>query len=1458
MPYHTYAQTVIFESDFESTTGDNSWILQGGATDGDWVIGMPTPYTTVGVQMEIAAIEGNQDLVTGNINNQDVDGGPTLARSPSIVLPSTGTITLDFDYYFSYYTNSTSADFFRFEIRRASDNALLRRIIDDRGDASGLDASWQHITEDITAFAGETVFIRVRSRDINNGSKVEAALDLVKITSLTSSSDIQGQVYDDTDNDGEIDTNEGGIGGVLVQLYDVDGFVAQTTTGSDGSYLFDNLDASEDYQVIISGWPSIYTPSVMGADNRGPIRYASTGDVVDFGLIEPDLTCSDDPFLIIPCFVEGLNTNVASEPALIKVRSSADGHDFTGSVTTSNYEGEAISDYEDIGTVYGIAYQSNQKRIYAGAFHKRYASFGPSGADAIYQLDLDGEVIGTIDFDVLTGITGSTGGDVHDFTTLYNGDIVDLGSGDISFDAVGKRGFGDIEISSDNSTLYVVNLFDRKIYALDVSSGLISDVSIINSWDAPDPTGAGRHRPFGLAYDDSQVWLGSVDENGQNAYVHSLDLATGVFTLEVTIPLQFERQAFFGLATNTVNAPSQWNPWQSSTTSFTPFNVASEIAYPQPILSDIEFDDGGDMILGFRDRFGDQSGADKYFDIAAASKSWSIAQGDIMKACDNAGTFILESGPTGACPATFDGAGNAGPGGQEFYYWDFFEVGAGVWNPAANDGGFHWETTQGGLYQIDGQDFVISTAMDPIDDFSGGYIKFNNTTGAREGVGATATAATIVGGYTIYDAGDFVNNTLPPANGFAAKANGLGDIEGACDISSAIGNYVWFDTNQDGLQMPGEPPLANVTVELYEDGVLIGSVQTDSEGYYFFGGPDDAGLNAGSSVGALTDYELRIDLASAQANDGTVTNITGTTALDSGDDLLDNDAVIQGTYAFISLTTGGSGINNYSYDFGFSDCGVVFSDNLYEGCQGDGYNSTVGNSLYNEANPSGMDTLTSSLGCDSIVTTLLSFDNSASYGAYLQDTVVCIADLLVINGPPDDSVVIDSHVWTDLGLGTSTGYLLSGVGSPDVTIDPSDAIPGSILLEYKGITADCDIVDTVLVHVFSNPIANIISEVDTICSGASLILMAEEQFVIQPDSGMIIPSNGQGLTLVHDVEGVLDPATTKIKITLPTWDDHFDTMLVNGLMVFPEVFQPASFNSTGMNCQTPWIANVNGLPRSIIEVTSTEVKYFSSLTTTSTVMTEVFPTNWTTTPQPLVEGFNQLQFGIQNTAGPVSGSWFVEVQSEPNILYQWSTGDTTQEITINPLTTTTYMLTVTAPNGCESVGEKTIYAGLNSVEDITYQGCSGDGYAVSIEGNIYDESNPTDTLSIPTISGCDSIYYINLTFDPPPMVEAGDLPAPLCSSDILLLSDLSASITGGITTGAWTSSGGGIFDNSGNYGGSNPATTYTPSEAEIDDGKLILTLTSDDPPGSCEPEADAVMVLINDIRCSSFPWSGGQ
>ena len=52
-------------------------------------------------------------------------------------------------------------------------------------------------------------------------------------------------------------------------------------------------------------------------------------------------------------------------------------------------------------------------------------------------------------------------------------------------------------------------------------------------------------------------------------------------------------------------------------------------------------------------------------------------------------------------------------------------------------------------------------------------------------------------------------------------------------------------------------------------------------------------------------------------------------------------------------------------------------------------------------------------------------------------------------------------------------------------------------------------------------------------------------------------------------------------------------------------------------------------------------------------------------------------------------------------------------------------------------------------ETKTTSGCSGDGYSVVVNGVTYDESNPSGTESMSNIFGCDSTISIDLTFNSP-------------------------------------------------------------------------------------------------------------
>ncbi|MFN0201684.1 MAG: SdrD B-like domain-containing protein [Bacteroidia bacterium] len=71
--------------------------------------------------------------------------------------------------------------------------------------------------------------------------------------------------------------------------------------------------------------------------------------------------------------------------------------------------------------------------------------------------------------------------------------------------------------------------------------------------------------------------------------------------------------------------------------------------------------------------------------------------------------------------------------------------------------------------------------------------------------------------------------------------------------ASSIGNFVWNDLNNNGIQEANEPGIAGITVTLYaEDGTSVLDItSTDGLGYYIFNG-----LSAGNYVVGLSDIPL--------------------------------------------------------------------------------------------------------------------------------------------------------------------------------------------------------------------------------------------------------------------------------------------------------------------------------------------------------------------------------------------------------------------------------------------------------------------------------------------------------------------------------------------------------------------------------------------------------------------------
>ncbi|MEM6699549.1 MAG: SdrD B-like domain-containing protein, partial [Bacteroidota bacterium] len=141
-----------------------------------------------------------------------------------------------------------------------------------------------------------------------------------------------------------------------------------------------------------------------------------------------------------------------------------------------------------------------------------------------------------------------------------------------------------------------------------------------------------------------------------------------------------------------------------------------------------------------------------------------------------------------------------------------------------------------------------------------------------------------------------------------------------------IGNYVWEDTDSDGIQDACEMGIAGVTVELIKGGTSIASTQTDANGQYYFSSQTATdpnltwtGTGADTALIANMEYLIRISNAEGGSQQVPLSNLALTTtdanANNSND--IDNDASLNGDNAEITYTTGSAGCADHSLDFGF-------------------------------------------------------------------------------------------------------------------------------------------------------------------------------------------------------------------------------------------------------------------------------------------------------------------------------------------------------------------------------------------------------------------------------------------------------------------------------------------------------------------------------------------------------------
>ncbi len=122
----------------------------------------------------------------------------------------------------------------------------------------------------------------------------------------------------------------------------------------------------------------------------------------------------------------------------------------------------------------------------------------------------------------------------------------------------------------------------------------------------------------------------------------------------------------------------------------------------------------------------------------------------------------------------------------------------------------------------------------------------------------------------------------------------------------ALGDFVWQDTDKDGIQDAGEPGIGSVTVRLYDDSgaspVLAATTTTNSSGHYSF-----SGLTASRA------YRIQVETAT-----GPLASKVPTAANQGSNDSVDSDGLVAiGGAVEVLVPASATGQNNSTVDFGF-------------------------------------------------------------------------------------------------------------------------------------------------------------------------------------------------------------------------------------------------------------------------------------------------------------------------------------------------------------------------------------------------------------------------------------------------------------------------------------------------------------------------------------------------------------
>lgn len=756
-------------------------------------------------------------------------------------------------------------------------------------------------------------------KGIENGaswSKAFLVLLLLAVASSASAQTITGTVFKDNNGNGSRGSGELGLPGVIVTAFGATGTIAGQTASCGtaaisipanppsiptaisvaacpvanvGRYTVPGLTAATPYR-LESTWTD--TLLFSGAQGSTSVQFADGGATgVNFGVNFPEDYCQNNPRILAGCYPlllspfgpppwDPTRTDdlIVSWPYDTRFATATNAE-----VHTSSYTKDA--DYGDIGGILGVAVQRSTRKAFFSAVASPFWPSGSAGMGGIYTADYTGPG------DTYVAASAGLFVDLDPLVDLTNQFPISVGV----LDRFGEQGLGGIDFSADDTVLWAVNMGAGTLLSITVgdppvapTASEIQEITITGHG-----CNNGRFRPGPVVTRRGKVFVGGVCDASTgtlaNLEAKVLEYDGATFTQRMTASLGFSTNQIFPLASFNM---SPWAAGDSATA-------------PQPLMTNMVFDDDGSLVFGLMPR--------------VMYNTFAQTAGVMLRAqVGPSGNFTLEnaatSGPyTSAAATTWSGSGfnganpplSEGPGGGYFFENGIF---SGAFAPPpfvpVNAATYHPVLFSAGLTMVPGSGEVAAGFTDPVSI---------NAFGVR-----------------ILDRDD--GTTIGGLQFGGLKVALVSEVDVVCQSPPLeIGNRVWCDTDVDGVQDPAETsstfPAIDVVLTCGVDSPVTKT--TGPTGRYLFTDADYIAIN-GTAI--PRSASCTISIATSGTNGTALTTACGSTDLSpvdnggvgAGSDLRDSDgAAGGGGSSEVSFNTGDDGENDHSYDFGFGALPVV-------------------------------------------------------------------------------------------------------------------------------------------------------------------------------------------------------------------------------------------------------------------------------------------------------------------------------------------------------------------------------------------------------------------------------------------------------------------------------------------------------------------------------------------------------